>query len=324
MYPTTIGKLQLPHFIYNAAGVWDTTWSQCKELNSTEYCGAVVTKSCTQQERAGNNYPKYHFSDPHFSINSNGLENFGLQYYLEKVNACEYPIFISIGGLSDPERIAMIIKVNTLFLAWLPTAIATDMGDPPVGIELNLSCPNIGCPGAAYNPEQLDNTLRDMFNEVGSLELTFGLKLPPYYLPDEFVAISKVLKKYQHQIDFITCINSIPNGIDFDIDNNLPRIEPNGGYGGIGGPALLPVGLANVRRFSKLFRENCIDIAVIGCGGVTTGADAYKYLLAGASAVQIGTHLWKNGPGVFKQVSEEFQQIINRKGYQTLEEVPRC
>ena len=315
MYPTTIGKLQLPHFIYNAAGVWDTTWSQCKELNSTEYCGAVVTKSCTQQERAGNSYPKYHFSDPHFSINSNGLENCGLQYYTKKVihTACARarPTFISIGGLSDPERIAMIGKMNS---------IAT--GYPYVGIELNLSCPNLGCPGPAYNPEQLDNTLRDMFNEIGPLELTFGIKLPPYYLPDEFVAISKVLEKYRRQIDFITCINSIPNGIDFDVDNNLPLIKPNDGYGGIGGPALLPVGLANVRRFSKLFRENGISIAVIGCGGVTTGTDAYKYLLAGASAVQIGTHLWKNGPGVFNQVSEEFQQIMNRKGYQTLTEIP--
>jgi len=310
MYSTSIGKLQLPHVIYNAAGVWDTSTIQCMELDSTKYCGAIITKSCTQQKRSGNCYPKYHFSEPHFSINSNGLENYGLEYYLTEILPyTKTPIFISIGGLSDSERIEMI---KTVMLCQ----------DVNFGIELNMSCPNLGCPGAAYNPEQLDGALSTIFEAVGPIETTFGLKLPPYYLPSEFVAITAVLDKYQSQIDFITCINSVPNGVDFDIDNNIPKISPNDGYGGIGGPAILPIGLANVKRFSQLFFEKGIDIKIVGCGGVSSGADVYKYLLAGASAVQIGTYLWKKGPVVFEQISEEFQQIMNRKGYKDLGDVP--
>ena len=311
MYQTTVGQKTLPHFIYNAAGVWDTTRDQCNELDDTQHCGAVVTKSCTLERRDGNEYPKYHFSEPGYSINSNGLENRGLEYYLNCARLTKKPIFLSIGGMSDDERIEML-KITTA---------AISNRNKAIGIELNLSCPNVGCPGAAYNAEQLDTTLQSIFENV-RIRSTFGLKLPPYYLPGEFEGICKVLQKYKNKIDFITCINSIPNGLDFDIDNNNLQIKPNDGYGGVGGPALLPVGLANVRRFKELFKEYELDISIIGCGGVTTGVDAYKYVLAGADAIQVGTHLWKNGPTVFEQVSKEFQHIMNRKGYTSLRDIP--
>ncbi len=312
MYSTTIGKLTLPHFIYNASGVWDTTTGQCIQLQDTEYCGATITKSFTLNERTGNSYPKYHFSDPGFSINSNGLENLGLKHYLYNVTPYnEYPLFFSMADISTAAN--LITRIHNWF----------NSGKETVGIELNLSCPNIGSPGAAYRADSLEEALRKIFESTGHIELTFGLKLPPYYLPEEFAAVGNVIGNFQKQIDFVTCINSIPNGLDFDIDNNVPVISPNGGYGGIGGPALLPVGLANVNRFAQFFRENNIEVAVVGCGGIRSGADAYKYLLAGASAVQVGTHLWKNGPKIFKEISQEFSQIMDRKGYDDLTDIPR-
>ncbi len=314
MYSTTIGQLNLGHFVYNASGVWDTTISQCQELATTQYCGATVTKSCTLQDRKGNQYPKYHFNNPHYSINSNGLESLEFDYYLENVpGQLVHPVFYSIGGLSNDERVTMVQKVCQYY-----------QPGRNIGIELNMSCPNLDCVGPAYTPEVLDRALHELFEVTGNIELTFGLKLPPYYLGDEYKAITAVLGKYSNNIDFITCINSVPNGIDYDIDNNMPIITPNDGYGGIGGPAVLPIGLANVCHFRKLFHEKHIDIRIIGCGGVTTGADLYKYMLAGASAVQVGTHLWKNGPQVFEQLSTEFRQIMQRKGYSQLSEIPHA
>nr|QBK87154.1 MAG: dihydroorotate dehydrogenase [Marseillevirus LCMAC201] len=311
MYPTKIGRLELPHFLCNAAGVWDTTLSQCQQLENTAFCGAIVTKSCTANPRMGNKYPKYHFANPQFSINSNGFENGGLDYYLDLIHV--NPVVFSIGGMSDEERISM-----------LSTFANAKITIENAGIELNMSCPNLSHPGAAYDSKKLDETLRKIFEATGRISLPFGLKLPPYYLPEQFSSISEVICNYDSQIDFITCINSVPNGIDFDVDNNCPKIAPNDGYGGIGGPALLPIGLANVRRFYQIFRNKKVDIAIIGCGGIGCGADVYKYMLAGATAVQVGTHLWKNGPKVFKEITDEFSHIMNRKGYTRLEEIPRC
>ncbi len=292
MYPTSIGKLHLPHFIYNAAGVWDTTLHQCQQLEETRFCAATVTKSCTLYSRKGNEYPKYHFDSSHFSINSNGLENGGYAYYIDYLKPqATHPVFYSVGGMTDDERIT-ILKYIT----------ACAHAGENCGIELNMSCPNLGCQPAAYDAKHLDQALRKIFSATGKIPLTFGLKLPPYYLPEQFSSISEVIANYKSQIDFITCINSVPNGIDFDIDNDYTKIVPNEGYGGIGGPAVLPIGLANVRRFSQIFRARDLDIAVIGCGGVSSGSDVYKYILAGAAAVQVGTHLWKNGLCVFEEL----------------------
>lgn len=305
MYPVKIGILKLPHFIYNASGIWDTTVSQCLELFDTKYCGAVVTKSATLHENSGNKYPKYHFACDHYSINSNGLENKGYQYYVRSVRGTlEKPVFYSIGGFSNADRAEMI-------------AMCSKILDPMCSaIELNMSCPNLGCVGPAYEPHLLDVALEDLFQVVGSIQVTFGLKLPPYYLIQQFEDIASVLQKHMHHIDYITCINSIPNGMDYDVDNDRPIIAPNDGYGGIGGPATLPIGLSNVSRFAKIFKERGIDIKVIGCGGISSGSDVYKYLLAGAAAVQVGTHLWKNGVTVFEEISIEFDKIMKRKGIQ--------
>lgn len=292
-----IGKIKLDNFIYNAAGVWDTTVNQLNQLTYNPYCGAVTTKSCTIEPRKGNPYPKYHFTS-NYSINSNGLENMGLSYYLEYTST--KPIFYSIGGLSDNERIKMLETICFI-------------EKENIGIELNLSCPNLGTCGPAYKGHTLIESLRKIFEVIGKPKHTFGIKLPPYFIPDDFEKISDVLEAYKQYIDFITCINSVPNAIDFDINNDIPMILPNNGYGGLGGRAILPIALSNVQHFSDIFKENKIGIKIIGCGGITTGADVYKHGLAGACAVQIGTHLWENGPTIFKQLHDEYQLIFQRK-----------
>ena len=302
-----IGQLKLRSYIYNSSGVWDTTSKQLDQLYAYRHCGAIVSKSCTLDSRKGNDYPKYHFNSDGFSINSNGLENNGLDYYINfyKTNKLNWqqPFFISVGGLSDEERITMLKKIQALD------------NHNNLGVELNMSCPNLGCVGAAYDHKELDTALEKIFTECGKMKCTFGLKLPPYYLQRDFNNISAVLKKWAEHIDFITCINSVPNCIDYDINNDIPIILPNNGYGGMGGPAILPIGLANVSKFSTIFREQKIPIKIIGCGGIQTGADVYKYYLAGASAVQVGTHLWKNGPSVFETLTKEFRLILCRKGF---------
>lgn len=301
MNPTKIGNLHLPNFIYNAAGVWDTTFDQYNELTSRDYCGAFVTKSMTLAARSGNEYPKYHFSNPGYSINSNGLENLGLYTYLEFARSAHHkPFFFSVGGFSDTERIEMLQTIQN-----------GSLGN--IGIELNMSCPNVGSAGPAYSAQTLQDSLNAIFTSIGKPHCTFGLKLPPYFLQSEITAITNVIKNVQY-IDFITCINSVPNAIDYDIDNDLPCITPNDGYGGLGGKAILPIGLSNVSRFKREFDKNGMSCQIIGCGGVATGADVYKYMLAGASAVQVGTTLWREGPDCFQRINNELETILQRRG----------
>lgn len=307
MYSTSIGNLYFENFIFNASGVWCTNNRQLSQLAETKHCGAVITKSCTLLPHIGNAYPKYHFTDS-YSINSNGLENQGIDYYLYNQ---PYPphksIFISVGGHSNDERCDILKKIMA-------------SKEHPGGIELNMSCPNLGDIGPAYDPQTLERSLEYIYQQCGEIKNTLGLKLPPYYFQEQFLAIADVIDKAKLRIDFITCVNSVPNAIDFDIDNDIPVISPNGGYGGLGGN-ILPIGLANVKSFVDIFRKRGLNIDVIGCGGVQSGEDVYKYILAGAKAVQVGTHLWVGGPSVFEELTKEFALIMSRKGHTALHNV---
>jgi dihydroorotate dehydrogenase (fumarate) len=112
-------------------------------------------------------------------------------------------------------------------------------------------------------------------------------------------------------VAFLTCINSVGNGLVIDDTCDTVAIKPKDGFGGIGGSYVLPTALANVNAFAK----RCPAKVIIGCGGVSSGQDAYQHLLAGASLVQVGTQLWKEGPDAFRRIAGELRQHLDRKGY---------
>ena len=147
--------------------------------------------------------------------------------------------------------------------------------------------------------------------------LKFGIKLPPYWEKWQFDQVSDLLKKYKPE--FITCCNSLMNGLMIDIETESTRIKPNSGLGGIGGSdCMKAVGLSNVHQFSKLLEGT--GISVVGCGGIKNGGDVFEYILAGAECVQVGTQLLREGPGVFKRIQEELCLIMREKGYSSLAE----
>lgn len=119
-----------------------------------------------------------------------------------------------------------------------------------------------------------------------------------------------------HTPDFITCSNSIPNGLMIDIDEEKPRIRPNNGMGGTGGKCFLPIALSNVYRFHKNIHSTT---NVIGCGGISSGADAFKHILCGASAVQIGSSFLSEGSDIFRRCTAELSTIMRNKGYKNFD-----
>ena len=111
-------------------------------------------------------------------------------------------------------------------------------------------------------------------------------------------------------------INSVGNTLLIDPERESVVIKPKGGFGGLGGAIIKPVALANVRAFAKALQGR---IPIIGVGGIVSGTDAFEHLLAGASAVQIGTALVEEGLKVFDRIGHELELILAQKGYRGVE-----
>ena len=280
--------------IFNASGPLCTSEEELYNLEKS-FSGAVLTKSCTLEPREGNPEPRY-FDTEWGSINSMGLPNLGYQFYSEMASKISNkPYIVSVSGMTPDDNISILEHLNCV--------------DGVSAIELNLSCPNlIGKPQMAYDFKETDDFL---YRICKDLRKPLGVKLPPYFDSVHFQKMADILNNYP--ISFVTCINSIGNGLVIDPHSESVVIKPKSGFGGIGGDFIKPTALANVRMFSKLL--NC-DISVIGCGGIKSGWDAFEHILCGASAVQIGTQLWKEGIGCFERISNELKLIMEEKGYQ--------
>ena len=139
--------------------------------------------------------------------------------------------------------------------------------------------------------------------------------MPPYFDIVHFDEMAKILNKFPLQ--YVNCINSVGNGLYIDVDSESVVIKPKDGFGGIGGAYVKPTALANVRAFYTRLNP---EIAVIGCGGVETGKDAFEHILCGASMVQIGTNLAKNGTPYFDQILAELKAVMQEKGYEKLDD----
>ena len=299
MVATTIANIPLQHPIFNASGPKCTTFEELNALGESA-ASAILHKSCTLEPRQGNPEPRY-VDLKLGSINSMGLPNLGYAEYarmMPDLKKFGKPVFSSVSGLCLSDNITMIQALNE-------TAVDA--------IELNLSCPNlVGKPQVGYDMDQSDNVLRET---LAVAKKPLGVKLPPYFDFVHFEQMAAILNK--HHVAFVTCINSIGNALFVDPEKECAVIKPKGGFGGIGGDYIKPTALANVRKFYELLRK---DIHVVGCGGIKTGGDVFEHILCGANAVQVGTQLMKEGPTCFERIAREFENVIEQKGYKTIEE----
>ena len=301
----TIAGVSLQGCIMNASGVMCTTAAELQKLRDCNDCSAVVTKSCTNLEREGNPQPRYYCSNPDnpektSSINSMGLPNLGVNFYMEQCTTYgrTKPHIISICGLSTAETATIARKVAS---------------EAEIQIcEINFSCPNVGTGQLGYNFDLAEEHARQISEILG--EKKWGIKLPPYFDDAHFVAISEIVQTYHP--GFVTCINSIGNGLMVDVDAETTRIKPRNGMGGLGGEIVLPTALANVWALHNLIP----GIDIVGCGGIMTGKHVFKHILCGASAVQIGTILYQTDIDCFTRLKQELNISMRTKGYTKLED----
>ena len=297
---TQIAGFSFDNCLMNAAGVACMTVEELEEVRQSA-AGSFVTKTATLEAREGNPEPRYR-DVPLGSINSMGLPNQGIDYYLDYLLSLqesqpEQTFFLSLVGMSPDETHTLLKKVQNSGFKGIT--------------ELNLSCPNVpGKPQIAYDFETTERILGEAFSYF---DKPLGIKLPPYFDIVHFDQAAEVFNR--HPLKFVNCVNSIGNGMY--IEDESVVIRPKNGFGGIGGEYIKPTALANVHAFYQRLNPS---IQIIGTGGVYTGRDVFEHILCGASMVQIGTALHQQGVEVFERVSLGLKAIMAKKGYEKLED----
>lgn len=298
---TTFANAKFANPFMNASGVHCMSIKDLQDLEKSD-AGAYITKSCTLEKREGNPSPRY-VDLALGSINSMGLPNLGFRYYLDYVLEVQQnqdtPIFFSIAGMSPEENLEMLGNIQKSAFSGIT--------------ELNLSCPNVpGKPQLAYDFQATEQLLEKVF---AFFKKPLGVKLPPYFDLAHFDQMAEILNKFP--LTYVNSVNSVGNALYIDTEEEAVVIKPKEGFGGLGGQYIKPTALANVRAFYTRLKP---EIQIIGTGGIETGQDAFEHLLCGASMLQIGTALHKEGPEIFPRIIRELQEIMDTKGYKSIDE----
>ncbi len=296
---TNIAGINFDSYVMNASGINDSTLEELEVIASSS-SSAIVMKSCTLEPRQGNSGPRYVRLE-NGSIQCMGLPNLGYKKYIEFAKKLkekyQKPVIASVAGLTKKDY-------PELVNAFQDTEV--DM------IEINVSCPNLADKKVfAYQSWEVVEILQ-MTKDLRKKPL--GLKLPPYIHGEQQGWITRIL---EYGISFVTCINSLPNTLVIDNEKETPILRPKKGLGALCGSYIKPIALANVYNF---FKDLEGGISIIGVGGIETGKDAFEFLLCGADAVQVGTCFEKQGPDCFRRINKELEEILERKGYNSIEQ----
>jgi len=316
----TLAGVPLTSCVYNASGP-RTGSSAAMSKIAKSASGGVLAKSATIASQKGNDLPRtWHEDNGKASLNSEGLPNSGIDYYIDPQTISETmgespakPYMVSISGKNIADNLQMLQKISSTIESGSVNIAA---------VELNLACPNIvGKPTIGYDFEQME----DVMKQVASLPcfsgskplFPLGVKMPPYFDRPHFEMAAAILNKYKHIVSYAASINTIGNALAIDYHAEMPVIRAKGGFAGLSGPAVKYTALANVKQMRELL-DNSID--VVGAGGVQTGRDAFEMILCGATAVQVGTCHWTEGPGCFDRICDELKAIMKDKGYGNVED----
>jgi len=274
----TIGDKKLKNPVGVASGTFGYG-SEYEGLIDFSAVGAIFTKAVTALARMGNDVPRM-VETPSGLLNSIGLANVGVERFcMEKMpflSKLPCAIIPNVAGSTPDEYGLVIDRLESCRDIW--------------GYEINVSCPNVKQGGMALGTDPgLVGTLVKSLRRKTSRPLI--VKLTPNVT--DITATAKAAG--DGGADAISCINTLV-GMVIDVKNKRTLLP--GKTGGLSGPAIRPIGVAMTYRVSR-----AVTIPVIGMGGIVSADDALQYLLAGASAVQIGTGNFIN-PSITRTVAD--------------------
>ena len=292
---TKIGSLELKNPVMTASGTfgYGTEYADFMDINRL---GAIIVKGTTLNPRQGNPYPRM-AETPQGMLNAVGLQNKGVDYFVDHI----YPEVRKI-------RTAIIVNVSGSCIDdYVQTASIINTLDDIPAIELNISCPNVKQGGMAFgvNPDsaaQVVSAVRKAYDK------TLIVKLSP-----NVTDITEIARAVEGAgADSVSLINTML-GMAIDAEKRRPILSTI--TGGMSGPAVKPVALRMVWQTAK-----AVKIPVIGLGGICSATDAVEFLLAGASAVQIGTANFID-PSISEKVIDGIEDYLQRHGFNSVQDI---
>ena len=289
---TQVGEIKIERPTMLASGILGISLEVFDRLYK-DGAGALVTKSLSKEPWEGYPNPTVVGVKSGY-LNAVGLSNPGAPYFAKMISSNKtVPIIVSLVG-SIPEDFVFMIKQfeNVKIL----------------GYELNLSCPHVEKVGLEVgdDPELVHKIVKSVKSQSQVPVIAkVGLGSSDY--------LETVRVACESGIDAITAINTV-RAMAIDVETTRPILSHK--IGGLSGPAIKPIAVRCVYEISSKF-----DVPVIGCGGVSNWEDAIEFILAGASAVQIGSALVDKWVGVFSEINSGISNYMEKKNFSKIKEM---
>jgi len=270
---------------------------EVRDMVDVNQWGGIITKSVTRHPREGNPPPRIAETRSGM-LNSIGLANLGVEKYCNEIipflNELQTKVIINIAGSAMKD--------------YLKTMEMLESKDGKhVGYEINISCPNVKEGGIEFgvNCEMTEQLTIEMRKRTDKLII---MKLSPNVTRIEDIAQAAE----SGGADAVSAINTVV-GMAIDLKTRKPKLNTT--FGGLSGPAIKPIAIANVHKVFK-----AVNIPIIGIGGIATAKDVVEFLLAGATMVQIGTMNYQN-PNLGAQLKEELSEYYSENGIEKTEDL---
>ncbi len=290
-----LGQLELKNPVMTASGTfgYGTEYADFMDLDAL---GGIVVKGTTLTPREGNPYPRM-AETPMGMLNAVGLQNKGVDYFISdiypRIRAFDTAVLVNVSGSAVEDYVETVRRLAPL--EGLP------------GIELNISCPNVKEGGMAFGtscPSAMAVTRA--VREVWPRHLM--VKLSP-----NVTDVAEIARGVEEAgADSISLINTLL-GMGIDAETRRPLLSTI--TGGLSGPCIKPVALRMVWQVAQ-----AVKIPIVGMGGIVTAADAIEFLLAGASAVQMGTANFRDPQGAEKVVAG-LKDYMQRHGFSKVKQL---
>jgi len=290
-----IGKLQLKNPVMTASGTFGYG-PEFSDFIDVSRIGGIIVKGTTIRERQGNPYPRM-AETPSGMLNAVGLQNKGVDYFINHiyptVESLDTNIIVNVSGSTVQDYVMTAERLNSL--------------EKVPAIELNISCPNVKEGGMAFGTScsaaaEVVRAVRRVYKN----ELI--VKLSP-----NVTDISEIALAVESEgADAVSLINTLL-GMAIDSEKRKPVLSTI--TGGLSGPAVKPIALRMVWQVA-----HAVKVPVIGLGGIMNAADAIEFMLAGASAIQIGTANFID-PTVTIKIIDGINDYLERHRFQSVTDI---
>ena len=290
-----INNLRLKNPVMTASGTFGYG-VEFADFIPLDQLGGIIVKGTTLHAREGNDYPRM-VETAQGMLNCVGLQNKGVDYFCEhiypEIKDVDTNVLVNVSGSSPDDYAACAARVNGL--------------EKIPAIELNISCPNVRQGGMAFGV-----TCEGAASVVRAVRARYGKTLIVKLSPN-VTNIADIARACEAEgADSVSLINTLM-GMSIDIEKRCSRLSI--GTGGLSGPAVKPVALRMVWQVAQ-----AVKIPVVGLGGICTAEDAIEFLMAGATAIEIGTANFID-PAVTLKVRDGISDWLDRHGCKSVAEI---